>query len=90
MSSSGKVVGVAPAPPGHVANFVDPPTKTGGNIALHAVMLFFVTLCVGIRLYTRCFITRQPGLDDCEKSPSKLLSFANNWKRRLMRACLRK
>lgn len=59
--------GVAPAPSGQIANFVNPETKTGSNIAFHSVMLFFVTLCVGIRLYTRQFITHQLGLDDCKK-----------------------
>ena len=61
--------GVAPAPPGQVANFVNPSTKRGSNIAFHTVMLFLVTLCVGVRLYTRCFITRQLGLDDGQNVP---------------------
>ena len=66
MASSHNVHGVAPAPPGQVANFVNPPTKMGSNIVLRTVMLFFVTLCVGVRLYTRQFITHQLGLDDCK------------------------
>ncbi|KAM0806082.1 hypothetical protein BDR22DRAFT_786932, partial [Usnea florida] len=64
MATSATPVGLAPAPPGQVANFVNPVTQTGSNIALHTVMLFFITLCVAIRLYTRHFITRQLGLDD--------------------------
>lgn len=60
------MIGLAPAPPGQVANFVNPVTQTGSNIALHTVMLFFITLCVAIRLYTRQFITHQLGLDDCK------------------------
>lgn len=67
MASSGKPVGMAPAPPGQVANLVNPETERGDNIAFHTVMLFFVTLCVGVRLYTRRFITHHLGLDDCKK-----------------------
>lgn len=73
MASSGKLVGVEPAPPGQVANFVNPPTLLNSNIALHTVMLFAVTLCVAIRLYTRRFITHQLGLEDCKKSLYLLL-----------------
>ena len=65
MASSGRPVPAAPAPPGHVHNLVDGETKKGSNIALHTVMLFFVTLSVGVRLYTRRFITHQLGVDDC-------------------------
>ena len=78
MANSGELVGVSPAPPGQVANFVNPETQTGSNIALYTVLLFFVTLCVTIRLYTRHFITHQLGLDDCKKSLSLLLLYANN------------
>ena len=78
MASSGELVGVSPPPPGLVANFVNPETQTGSNIALYTVLLFFVTLCVIIRLYTRHFLTQQLGLDDCKKSLSLLLLYANN------------
>ena len=61
-----KMQGLVPPPPGEVANFVDPPTEQANNIALHVVMLFFVTVCVAIRVYTRAFITRKVELDDCE------------------------
>lgn len=85
MASTTKLVGVIPAPPGQVANFVNPATKTGSNIALHTVMLFFVTLCVGIRLYTRQYITRQLGLDDCKRSLTKLFPCADICKYRFVR-----
>ncbi|KAF2234031.1 hypothetical protein EV356DRAFT_502646 [Viridothelium virens] len=64
MTSSGKPVGIAPPPPGQEANFIDPQTRQESNIALHTVMLFFVTLSVGIRIYTRRFITHALGIDD--------------------------
>lgn len=51
-----------------MANFENPETQAASNIALHTVMLFFVTLCVTIRIYTRFFITRQLGLDDCKET----------------------
>ena len=57
----------APPPPGKQSNFVNPQTSMKGAIALHTVCLFFVTLCVPIRLYTRQFITRKLGLDDGKK-----------------------
>lgn len=47
-------------------------------------MLFFVTLSVGIRHYTRHFITHQLGLDDCEESLSLSLSYANTLERKFM------
>lgn len=66
MANTGSSIPAGPAPPGHVHNFVNGKTKTGSNIALHTVMLFFVTLSVGVRLYTRLFITHKLGIDDCE------------------------
>ena len=84
MASSGQSVSVAPAPPGQVANFVSPVTRKGDKIALHTVMLFFVTVSVGNRLYTRHFITHQLGLDDYKGSLSLSLSYANTLERRFM------
>lgn len=78
MANSGELVGASPAPPGQVANFVNPVTHTGRNMALHTVLLFGAALCIIIRLYTRHFITHQVGLDDCKKSLSLLLLYANN------------
>ena len=70
MASSGQSVGVAPV------------TRKGDNIALHTVMLFFVTVSVGIRLYMRHIITRQLGLDDCKESLLISLSYANTLERK--------
>ncbi|KAI4284885.1 MAG: hypothetical protein L6R38_001094 [Xanthoria sp. 2 TBL-2021] len=64
MATSRRPVGISPPPLGEMANFENPETQAASNIALHTVMLFFVTLCVTIRIYTRFFITRQLGLDD--------------------------
>ena len=86
MASSEQSVGVAPAPPGQVANFVSPVTRKGDKIALHTVMLFFVTISGGTRLYTRHFITNQLGLDDCKESLSLSLSYANTLERRFLGA----
>lgn len=65
MASGWTGPGVIPPPPGVTPNFIDPPGQLGSNIALHAVCLTLVTIAVGMRLYTRLFVTRSGlGLDD--------------------------
>ncbi|KAK4212944.1 putative integral membrane protein Pth11-like [Rhypophila decipiens] len=57
--------GLIPPPPGVTANFVDPPSQLQSNIALHTICLTLVTIAVGMRFYTRLFITKSGlGLDD--------------------------
>lgn len=45
---------------------MDPPNQTANTVALHTVCLTLVTLCVAMRLYTRQFIIKQLGADDCK------------------------
>lgn len=65
--------GSIPPPLGQTANIVDPPNQTKGTIALHTICLALVTLFVFLRFYTRKFITRELGLDDCEFARSDTL-----------------
>ncbi|KAL8644177.1 MAG: hypothetical protein Q9226_007896 [Calogaya cf. arnoldii] len=46
MATSRRLVGISPPPPGKMANFENPETQAGSNIALHTVMLFFVTFAI--------------------------------------------
>ena len=77
MASSGRQVGLAPVPPGQTVDLTNPPTHQGSNAALHTVMLFFVTICVCIRIYTRHFITKQVGLEDCIEYSILLFLYAD-------------
>lgn len=57
---------VVSPPPGVVPNFVDPPSfaylpRIFIYICLPIMIIFLV-----LRLYTRFFITRNPGWDDCK------------------------
>jgi hypothetical protein len=64
----GMMVGAIPPPPGVTPNFVNPPNSFGNMVALHTVCLFLITLFLGLRLYTRQFITHSLKVDDCTHS----------------------
>ena len=54
-------------PPGMTSNFINPPS-IGNTIII--VTVIFVTLMLGfvvVRIYTRGFLNRSFGLDDCEQ-----------------------
>jgi hypothetical protein len=53
------------APPGTIANFINPPDQMTGVTILHATCLTVVTLSLALRLYTRKFIVRKLAIDDC-------------------------
>ena len=59
-------VGALPAPPGVEPNFIDPLNQNLAHDILHAVGLSVVSVFFVIRLYTRYFIIRRLGWDDCE------------------------
>lgn len=65
--------GAIPAPPGVTPNLINPVDHTKQNIILHTICLVLITTAITVRLYTRAFITRKLGADDCT-SPS-----ANMW-----------
>jgi hypothetical protein len=59
-------------PPGIKPNYVDPPDHKKQTIILQSIVLTLVTAFTGIRIYTRAFITRKLGADDCKKSATLL------------------
>ena len=65
-------------PEGLLPNFVDPPTQDRSNIILHTICLILVTIFLGIRLYTRHFISHWLSWDDCKLAGcSQMSAFAN-------------
>ena len=52
-------------PPGVIPNFVSPPSQKAANVACQSVCLTLATFCVFIRMYTRFFIIRSHGWEDC-------------------------
>ena len=63
-STTGRVVGVVPPPPGQTANFIDPLNHNAEIIALHTVCLTLITLFVGMRICVRAFVLHAFGWDD--------------------------
>ena len=64
------IPGLAP-PPGVTPNFIDPPSiHLEASIAL-VICLAVTTPLVWLRLYTRLYIMKSHGLDDC-KLPTSL------------------
>jgi len=55
-----------PAPAGLVSDFDSPDSHILGNYVLHAIVIFFTTIAVLIRVYTRRCIKRFMGLNDCK------------------------
>ncbi len=64
----GAVPPALPPPPGVTPNFVNPESRAGANIALHTTCLTLVTIFFAMRIYTRKFISRWIGWDDCRNS----------------------
>ncbi len=52
-------------PPGTSPNFVKPVTSRAPVIAISVIFLTLSTLFVSLRLYTRKFLNRALGLEDC-------------------------
>lgn len=90
MDDSRQTVGLTPPPPGIQANFLHPHTAIKSAIALHTICLFFVTLCVLIRIYTRHFISHNLGLDDGETQQAQLFHVLTLIIVRFLCACIRK
>jgi hypothetical protein len=64
--SSAAIVGLAPPPPGVTPNFVHPESIAYHITITLAVCLVLCTCVLLLRLYTRYFITRMLGVDDCK------------------------
>jgi hypothetical protein len=52
-------------PIGTKANYANPQTHTKVVVTVHTICLIVVTLGLTLRLYTRKFIVRRLGVDDC-------------------------
>lgn len=68
MSATYNGITYAAAPPDGIARDVNQPYEARALIVVTAITLPLATLFVGIRLYTRYFITASVGVDDCECS----------------------
>jgi len=53
-------------PPGVIPNFKHPPSLADALIAVDVVFLALMLVAVGVRVYTKGFILRSLGWDDCE------------------------
>lgn len=53
-------------PPGVTSNFINPPSLANVIIAVQAVFLTLMLGLVILRIYTRAYLTRSLGWDDCE------------------------
>lgn len=65
MSTDSGILTALPAPEGYIVDFENPPQI--GNIAGYFTTAFGITLAasfLGMRLYTRAFITRNLSLED--------------------------
>ena len=65
------IVGLARPPPGVTPNFAHPESR-GYRISI--TLIVCLVLCTGVvllRLYTRYFITRMIGVDDCKNPNSR-------------------
>lgn len=60
--------GIVPPPPGVTPNFVDPYSRQHQLINASVIGLVLVLLVFAIRMWTRGFLMRSLGQDDCESS----------------------
>ena len=56
----------APVPSGEVRSLVNQPSSAGGLGAVGIATTVIATLCVVARLFTRIYVVRNVGADDCE------------------------
>lgn len=72
-SSQPGVVGGLQPPPGVIPNFVDPWSFGGTIMALSVVGVVTATITTFLRMYTRVFIAKNQGWDDCKsRLPEKI------------------
>lgn len=60
--------GALPPPPGVIPNLVDPYSRASTVIIVNAVFLTIGTLFLVMRIYTRAFLSRALGADDCKSN----------------------
>ncbi len=64
-----KPVGLVPPPPGVIPNFNNPESVYGRVMTAELITLGIALPFVLMRIYTRLFITRAVGWDDCKTAP---------------------
>ena len=60
-----KNIPALPPPKGIYSNLDHPQTLASSLIVVNAIFLSLMIVAVGIRLYTRVFLARATGWDDC-------------------------
>lgn len=73
MSTTYNGITYAAAPPDGVTRDVNQPYEATALIVVTAVTLPLATLLMGIRIYTRYFVTASVGVDDCKCSQGVLI-----------------
>lgn len=63
------IPGLVPPPPGVTPNFTNPLSNQNKIIDVNIAGLVFVLVFFAMRIYTRTFITRSLGWDDCKFRP---------------------
>lgn len=58
-------VPIGPPPPGVIPNFVNPKSTAGEATAVTIVFTIVMLLFVLVRMYTKIFVSRSRGWDDC-------------------------
>lgn len=54
-----------PPPPGISSKFIDPVTRAPAFVITCAVCITLMVICVTVRVYTKLYITKTWGWDDC-------------------------
>ena len=57
---------IAAPPPGVIPNYIDPPSRGWETILVVTVCLTLMVPFFLVRMYSRIFVTRSLGWDDCE------------------------
>lgn len=60
------IVGVIPPPPGVTPNFDHSPSRQGLMLGINVACLVFAFAFVSMRLWTKTYLTRSVGWDDCK------------------------
>ena len=68
-STHPQIIGGLPPPPGVVPNFIDPYSLRGIIIAITAVEMTVTTTVTALRMYTKLFILKSHGWEDCMYPP---------------------
>lgn len=58
-----------PPPPGVKQDFVDPPTFAPWVTGVAAATIALMTVAVAIRMYTKVFLLKKVGIEECECNP---------------------